>query len=52
MKETIEKVSIVMMGSSGAVGSETVNALLQFKNIKRLTLLGRKTNPTINNEFV
>jgi uncharacterized protein YbjT (DUF2867 family) len=52
MKETIEKLSIVMMGSSGAVGTETVNMLLQFTNIKRLTLLGRKTNPNINNEFV
>jgi uncharacterized protein YbjT (DUF2867 family) len=41
-----------MLGASGAVGTETLNTLLQFKNIKQLTLLGRKTIPNINSDFV
>jgi len=41
-----------MMGASGAVGTETLNTLLQLKNIQQLTLLGRKTIPNINLDFV
>ena len=37
------QLSIVMLGASGAVGTETLNTILQLKNIKQLTLLGRKT---------
>ena len=44
--------SIVMMGASGAVGTEALNTLLQLKNIQQLTLLGRKTIPNINLDFV
>ena len=35
--------SIVMMGASGAVGSHALNCLLLQKNIKQITLLGRKS---------
>jgi uncharacterized protein YbjT (DUF2867 family) len=36
-------VSVVMLGASGAVGTATLNTLLQFKNIKQVTLLGRNS---------
>lgn len=36
------QLSIVMLGPSGAVGTEALNTLLQFKNIQQLTLLGRR----------
>lgn len=41
-----------MLGASGAVGLETLKTLLQLKNIEQLTLLGRKTIPNINVDFV
>lgn len=41
-----------MLGASGAVGTEALKALLQLKNIKQLTLLGRKTIPNTNVDFV
>jgi putative NADH-flavin reductase len=41
-----------MLGASGAVGTETLQALLQVKNIRPLTLLGRKSISTINVDFV
>ncbi|ARV14772.1 NAD(P)H-binding protein [Polaribacter sp. SA4-12] len=44
--------SIVMLGASGAVGTETVNTLLKLKNIKQLTLLGRNPITNINVDFV
>ncbi len=44
--------SIVMLGASGAVGTETLNTLLQMKSIKQLTLLGRTPIPNITAEFV
>jgi uncharacterized protein YbjT (DUF2867 family) len=44
--------SIVMLGASGAVGTETLNTLLQFKNIKQLTLLGRSTISDTNVDFM
>ncbi len=34
---------VVMMGATGAVGGETVKALLRKSNLKRLTLLGRRS---------
>ncbi|MDA3781113.1 MAG: NAD(P)H-binding protein [Bacteroidales bacterium] len=44
--------SIVMLGASGAVGAETLDTLLQFENIEQLTLLGRKTIPDIDFDYV
>jgi len=41
-----------MLGASGAVGTETLNSLLQHNNIQRLTLLGRRTIPEINVDYV
>ncbi|WP_372755859.1 hypothetical protein [Labilibaculum sp.] len=46
------QLSIVMLGVSGAVGTEASNKLFQFKNINQLTLLGRKLIPNINADFV
>jgi uncharacterized protein YbjT (DUF2867 family) len=34
--------SIVMMGATGAVGTEVVKTLATFKNLEKLTLLGRR----------
>lgn len=44
--------SIVMLGASGAVGTETLNTLLKLKNIQQLTLLGRNPITNINADFV
>jgi uncharacterized protein YbjT (DUF2867 family) len=41
-----------MLGASGAVGTETLKALLQSKNIQQLTLLGRNPISNINVDFV
>ena len=44
--------SIVMLGASGAVGTETLNTLLSHKNIRQLTLLGRNIISNLNVDFV
>lgn len=41
------QVSVVMLGASGAVGTEALHTLLQLKNIKQITLLGRSPNSNI-----
>lgn len=46
------QLSIVMLGASGAVGTETLSALLQRKNIQKLTLLGRNPISNINGDVV
>lgn len=38
----IQNNSVVMLGATGAVGTETVNNLLIMEDIKRLTLIGRR----------
>ena len=40
-------ISVVMLGASGAVGTEALNSLLQLKNIQQITLLGRNPIPNI-----
>ena len=44
--------SIVMLGASGAVGTEALNNLLPLENIKQLTILGRNPIPNIKVNFV
>lgn len=44
--------SIVMLGATGAVGSEVLKTLLNKKNINRLTLLGRTPISGINKDNV
>ncbi len=44
--------AIVMLGASGAVGTETLKTLLQLKNIQRITLLGRRTISNLDLDFV
>lgn len=46
------QISIVMLGASSAVGTETLQALLQVKNIRQLTLLGKNPISNINVDFV
>lgn len=48
----INPISIVMLGATGAVGNECLKALLEQKNIKRITLLGRRENPDINSNHI
>lgn len=43
---------IVMLGATGAVGTETVQTLLTLPQVKRLTLLGRRVVPSISAEKV
>jgi len=52
MNQKNDKLSIVMLGASGAVGTESLKTLLQFHNIQQLTLLGRKPISDINVDFV
>lgn len=52
MHKKINQLSIVMLGASGAVGTETLNTLLKLKNIQQLTLLGRKIISNIHADFV
>lgn len=44
--------SIVMMGASGAVGTEVLKTLLQVSTITQLTLLGRKPIENIEADFI
>ncbi|MGK0365419.1 MAG: FlaA1/EpsC-like NDP-sugar epimerase [Saprospiraceae bacterium] len=44
--------SVIMMGATGAVGSEAVKTLLQMTQIKRLTLLGRRPVENMNSNVV
>lgn len=48
----LDKQSIVMLGASGAVGTEAMKVLLRSKNIDKLTLLGRTPIPNISEDFV
>jgi uncharacterized protein YbjT (DUF2867 family) len=41
MTSNFDKLAVVMLGASGAVGTETLQKLLTLPNIERLTLLGR-----------
>ena len=45
-------VSVVMLGATGAVGGQALQALLTFPQVERLTLLGRSTVPNISSEKV
>ncbi len=44
--------SVVMLGASGAVGTEALQTLMQSTHLKQLTLLGRTPIPNINTDFV
>lgn len=41
MTTHLDKLTIVMLGASGAVGTETMQTLLKMPHVERLTLLGR-----------
>ncbi|CAM4156304.1 NAD(P)H-binding protein [Zobellia nedashkovskayae] len=43
---------VVMLGASGAVGTETLGTLLQGKNIQKITLLGRSHISDLDNAIV
>ncbi len=49
---TSNLLKIVMMGATGAVGTQTLRVLLKSKNIKQLTLLGRTPIKNIDAHFV
>ena len=44
--------SVVMIGATGAVGSQTVHALLNMPEIERLTLLGRRPLADLDSKIV
>lgn len=52
MNSKAKRYSIIMMGASGAVGTHTLQTLIQYNNIQQLTLLGRKTIPNITAKIV
>lgn len=47
-----DNISVVMLGASGAVGTQALNHLLNQKQIKSLILLGRRSIKNINADFV
>lgn len=52
MTQRPNKRSIIMLGASGAVGTETLNTLLEREQIQRLTLLGRTPIPNLTANVV
>lgn len=46
------KKSVVMIGATGAVGNQTVHALLNVPEIERLTLLGRRPLADLDSKIV
>lgn len=46
------KISIIMMGASGAVGSQALKELMAFSTIEKLTLLGRTPIPNLSTQNV
>ncbi len=45
-------ISVVMLGASGAVGSESLKELLKSKNIEKITILGRTPIPNITSDNI
>ncbi|MEZ7500286.1 NAD(P)H-binding protein [Flavobacterium sp. Arc3] len=52
MNYTNENISVVMLGASGAVGTQVVKRFLKSKQPKNLILLGRRSIDTIQADFV
>lgn len=52
MTSKSNQLSVVLLGASGAVGTETLNTLIQLKHVQQLTLLGRKPISNIKADFV
>lgn len=52
MNKTSPQLSVVMLGASGAVGGQALQALLAEPHIEQLTLLGRRAIPDISAHFV
>ena len=49
---TPSPISVVMLGATGAVGKQTVKALLAIPDLERLTLLGRRPLPELYNKSI
>ena len=49
---TNQSISVVMLGATGAVGTQTLKALLSIPTIRQVTTLGRRPVPKITNELV
>jgi len=47
-----KSISVVMLGASGAVGSHTLQTLLNQKNIEKITILGRTPIPNLKTNFI
>ena len=52
METKTNQQSVVMLGASGAVGSETVSSFLELNNLQKLTLLGRRSIPHLNADYI
>lgn len=44
--------SIIMLGATGAVGTETIKTLATFPNLNRLTLLGRRPFEAVSHDAI
>ena len=49
---TSSPVSVVMLGATGAVGEQTVKALLTIPDLERLTLLGRRSISDLSDNII
>jgi len=47
-----DQISVVIIGASGAVGSETLKTLLQLRNVSKITILGRRIIPDLNSDKI
>lgn len=52
MNHKNENLSVVMLGASGAVGTQALNQLLRSKQVTNLILLGRRSIDKVNADFV
>jgi uncharacterized protein YbjT (DUF2867 family) len=52
MTSNSNSISVVMLGASGAVGTNALNELILLKNVDKITLLGRNAIPNIYDERV
>lgn len=44
--------SIIVLGATGAVGTETIKTLVTFSNLSKLTLLGRRPFETVSHKVI
>ncbi|MFK7774435.1 MAG: NAD(P)H-binding protein [Saprospiraceae bacterium] len=52
MKKNFKPISVVMLGASGAVGQQVLSTILQLSQVKKITLLGRRTIENLTDQRI